>query len=122
MRIFFTISILAAFGIPGCSGISSPNDIVFPATHVSFKAQVEPLFSLACNAAGCHSFDTQAGGVDLTSWIGVRNPIVVNQPGDTTCNLILVIYGRVFHNGAVNINNNARVGVKQWVLEGAQNN
>jgi hypothetical protein len=124
MRILCYIVVSLALAYAGCSSsdITSPNDIVFPATHVSFKAQVEPLFSISCNIAGCHSFDSQAGGVDLTSWYGARNPIVVNNPGDTTCNLILVIYGRVFHNGPININANNRQGLKQWVIEGAQNN
>jgi hypothetical protein len=118
------ILVSTVLAIAGCSSsdITSPNDIVFPATKVSFKAQVEPLFSISCNSSNCHSFDYQAGGVDLTSWYGVRNPIVVNQPGDTTCNLIMVIYGRRFHNGPINITDNNRQGLKQWVIEGAQNN
>ncbi len=107
--------------IIGCSGsdITSPNDIVFPATNVSFKAQVEPLFSLACNS--CHS---AGSSTDLTSWIGVRAINVINQPGpaDTACGLMQVIYGREFHAGPVNIDATRKQGLRQWVIEGAQDN
>jgi hypothetical protein len=107
--------------IIGCSGsdITSPNDIVFPATGVSFKAQVEPLFSLACNS--CHSLGNTT---DLSSWQGVRALNVINQPGpaDTACGLLQVIYGREFHSGPVNIDATRKQGLKQWVIEGAQNN
>jgi hypothetical protein len=117
--------ILAAgvFTLMGCSGsdITSPKDIVFPATHVSFKAHVEPLFAIACNS--CHSPGNN--GTDLTSWIGVRAINVVNQPGpaDTACGLLQVVFGHEFHNGPVDqLNDNHRQGLKQWVIEGAQNN
>src|SRR5437016_6231382 len=96
MRSIYYILAFGVFTITGCSSsdITSANDIVFPATNVSFKAQVEPLLSVSCNMSGCHDFVSHAGNVDLTSWIGVRSTNVVNQPGDTTCNLILVVFGR----------------------------
>jgi hypothetical protein len=121
MKYFRYIFASAVFIIIGCSGsdITSPNDIVFPATNVSFKGQVEPLFSLACNS--CHS---SGSSTDLTSWIGVRAINVVNQPGpaDTACGLLQVIYGREFHAGGVNIDAIRKQGLKQWVIEGAQDN
>jgi len=119
MKSFYYIFGAAVLIMIGCSSsdITSANDIVFPATHVSFKAQVEPLFSIACNS--CHS---PGNTVDLSSFVGVRATRVVNQPGDTTCGLIQVIYGREFHNGPVNIDAIRKQGLKQWVIEGAQNN
>jgi hypothetical protein len=119
--------ILAAgvFAVMGCSSsdITSANDIVFPATHVSFKAQVEPLFAVSCNISGCHDIARNSNNsVDLTSWIGARATNVVNQPGDTTCGLIQVVFVREFHNGPVNLNENHRQGLKRWVIEGAQDN
>jgi hypothetical protein len=121
MKYFYYISAVAVFIMLGCSGsdITSVNDIVFPATKVSFAQQVEPLFSLACNS--CHSLGSST---DLSSWIGVRAINVVNQPGpaDTSCGLLQVVGGKEFHNGPVNINANHRQGLRQWVIEGAQNN
>ncbi|MEP7234988.1 MAG: hypothetical protein ABI778_06805 [Ignavibacteriota bacterium] len=118
------IFVAVVFTIWGCSGsdITSASDIVFPATNVSFRSHVEPLFTLSCNVSGCHDYVAHAGGVDLTSWTGVRATNVVNQPGDTTCGLMQVIFARESHNGPINLNENHRHGLKQWVLEGAQNN
>ena len=116
----------AVFTLLGCSSsdITSASDIVFPATHVSFKAQVEPLFTVSCNITGCHDVARNSNNnVDLTSWISVRSINVVNQPGDTNCGLIEVVFGRggIIH-PSMNLNDNNRQGLKQWVIEGAQNN
>jgi hypothetical protein len=121
LRYIFAFGVLA---IIGCSSgdITSANDVVFPADSISFGKQVEPLFAVSCNMSGCHSSDSPAGGVDLTTWYGVRDPVVISQPGDTSCNLLLVVYGKQFHNGPINLNNNHRQGLKQWVIEGARNN
>lgn len=122
MRLAPICTVAAILAYAGCTGITNPNDIVFPATNVSFKAQVEPYFSLACNATGCHdgSINT-AGGVDLTSWAGVR-AINVTRANDTGSNLVLVMYAELPHSGQFPANDNQRSGIKQWVREGAQNN
>jgi|SRR5579883_370239 len=108
----------------GCSSgdITDPGQIVFPAKNVSFNQQVEPYFRLSCNITGCHDGGAYtAGGVDLSSWAGVR-AINVTEPGDTTSELVLVMYGLVQHSGHFVANDNQRYGIKQWVREGAQNN
>lgn len=122
---FRTISGIVFVLFAGCSGndITDPNDIVFPQTNVSFSAQVQPLLNISCNSYGCHdAARTENLYVQLTSWAGVRNVRVVNQPGDTNSGLIRVVYGRQLHSGVIRINDNHRQGLKQWVLEGAQNN
>ena len=109
----------------GCSSsdITSADQIVFPVSGVSFRAHVEPLFSISCNTTGCHDGARSDNNyVDLTSWVGVRNINVVNQPGDTNCGLIRVVFGRELHPGPLKINDNHRQGLKTWVLEGAQDN
>ena len=124
MNLIRYILTAGVFTLLGCSSsdITSANDIVFPGKNVSFKAQVEPLFAVSCNMSGCHDFVSHAGDVDLTSWIGARSTKVVNAPYDTTCGLIMVVFGREFHNGSLNLNENHRQGLKQWVIEGAQDN
>lgn len=118
MRNFF-IGTLFVF-IAGCSGddITDPDDIVFPAENVKFSLHVQPLLNISCNSYGCHG---DGGQTKLTSWVGVRALNVVNQPGDTNCGLVNVVYGRQIHVW-VDVNNNHRQGLKQWVIEGAQNN
>jgi hypothetical protein len=109
--------------IAGCSGISDPNQIVFPATNVSYKVDIAPYFSLACSESGCHDQATPNNDeVDLTSWVGVRAYNVAPTAGDTTCHLVLVMYGREAHAGVLVANDNQRQGIKQWVLEGAKDN
>jgi hypothetical protein len=118
------IFVLGVFTMLGCSDsdITSANDIVFPATNVSFKAHVEPLFSFSCNITGCHDVARSSNKyVDLTSWTGTRAINVVNQPGDTNCGLIQVVFERAQHI-QLNLTNNHRQGLKQWVIEGAKDN
>ena len=108
----------------GCSSgdITSPNQIVFPTSNVSFSAQVEPYLTIACSMTGCHDGSaTTAGGIDLTHYYGVLNE--VSRPGDTlTSELVEVMYSRVNHPGVIVANDNQRNGIKVWVLEGAKNN
>jgi hypothetical protein len=124
MKYFRYLYTVGVFTLIGCSSsdITSPDDVVFPATNVSFKAHVEPLFAVSCNMNGCHDMATSRNNsVDLTSWIGVRATNVINQPGDTTCGLMQVVFGRELHPGFT-INSNHQQGLKQWVLEGAKDN
>jgi hypothetical protein len=123
MRYFLVFGVFLIVAGCGSGDITSPQDIVFPQTNVSFRAHVQPLFTLSCNMQGCHDAPRISNNnTDLTSWFGVRSTNVVTQAGDTACGLIRVIYGRQFHSGPININNNHREGLKKWVLEGAQNN
>lgn len=112
----------------GCSGISNADQIVFPADSISYSKQVEPYFTLACNASGCHNNIDLAGGVDLSSWAQIRGtPGLVdvnpqNPQYDTSSTLILVMYGKLSHTPPPNANQNQRDGIKEWILEGAKNN
>jgi len=102
--------------------ITDPSQIVFPDTGVSFAKHVQPLFTLSCNATGCHDeARAENNNLALTSWYNVRSLHGVNQP-DTNCDLVQVILGRQLHSGILRVNDNQRRGIVQWVLEGAQNN
>src|SRR5947208_10993482 len=91
MRRYLALAtIIAGFAACSSSDITNPDQIVFPSSNVSYAHDVAPYLQLSCNAAGCHDAATAAGGVDLTSWINVRNPHVT-QPGDTTSPLVLVM-------------------------------
>src|SRR5690348_16881878 len=116
MRYFLSFCVL--FIVAGCGSATSPDEIVFPATNVSFRQHVEPLFTVSCNMSGCHdAARTDNNGVDLTSFGGVR-AINVAIPFDTACGLIRVVYGVDFQHTAAGItllNSNHRIGLKQWI-------
>ncbi|HYM20715.1 MAG TPA: hypothetical protein VEW28_06905 [Candidatus Kapabacteria bacterium] len=125
MRLRYKTAVAVLLIISGCSSsdITSPDQIVFPVTGVSFKAQVEPLFSLSCNVTGCHDQARSDNNmVDLTTWGNVRSLNVVDQPGDTNCGMLRVVFGRELHPGPLKVNDNHKQGLRQWVIEGAQNN
>lgn len=119
------------FGSWGCKDdISDGNldEIVFPATNVSYGRHVEPLFARGCAFAGCHSQDSQAGSVILDNYQdALTHKTGTIIPGDTAnSTLVWSIEGRV---GRIRmplnrppLNANQINGIKQWILEGAQNN
>lgn len=116
--------VTATYTFFACSGsdITSPEDVVFPERNVSYAQHVAPYLALGCNISGCHDASRPENNfIDLTSWIAVRSTRVVNQPGDTNCALVQVLYGRVLH-VPIRATENQRRGIKQWVLEGAENN
>jgi hypothetical protein len=126
MKHILYLSLAASiFLLAGCTGATSPDQIVFPASNVSYAKDIEPYFALAC--VQCH--DEGSSNVDLTSCIAIQDDlgVVVMEPttppvGDTTASsLVLVMYGKVPHT-LLNANDNQRQGIKRWVIEGAQNN
>jgi hypothetical protein len=111
------LSVIAAiFFVAGCTGATNPDQIVFPATNVSYAQDIEPYFALAC--VQCHDYGSP---IDLSDWIGVR-AIDVTTPYDTTCELVGVMYGRELHSSPIVANDNQRQGIKQWVLQACPNN
>jgi hypothetical protein len=126
MKPILYLSVAASiFFIAGCTGATSPDQIVFPASNVSYAQDIEPYFALAC--VQCH--DEGNSNIDLSSWTAIRSDLGVVElktfsppVGDTTgSSLVLVMYGSVEH-PSINANDNQRQGIKQWVLEGAKDN
>ncbi len=127
-RTLLGIAMIVCLQMEGCSGISNPDQIVFPADSVSYAGQVEPYFTLACNATGCHNDIDQADGVNLSSWTQIRGTpglVDVNTANpnlDTSSTLLLVMSGDIQHTPPLTANQNQRDGIRQWVMEGAKNN
>jgi hypothetical protein len=137
VSIYMKPAIFSIFGIvailvilmQGCGGISNADQVVFPTTSVSYSQQVEPFLTLACNIPGCHDATDAAGGVDLSSWVAIRSfyPGLVdvntqNPQYDTSSILVKVLFAEEIHNAPLNVNENQRDGIRQWIFEGAQNN
>jgi hypothetical protein len=108
----------------GANDISNPNDIVFPDTNVSFTQHVQPFLTLSCDSYGCHDQSRSDNKfVALNSFADIRTINVVNQPGDTTCNLVRIVKGiDITHAAPIHPTDNQRRGITRWVREGAKDN
>lgn len=119
--------LLAAAMFSSCKSdntVSSLNDIVFPASNISYDRTVQPLFNIACAVNGCHDAQTMAGNLDLSNYSSARyNPHQVIIPRDTTLShLVWRIDGKfglppMPPTRALTLNQ--RTGLKRWILEGA---
>lgn len=127
-KILFLLVFLSIILFCSCSETIGTNskDIIFPEKNVSFQQHVYPFLKLNCSYAGCHSDETAAGGVVLTSYITLfQSPgmIIIGDPDKSR--LVQVIEGKLphftyFYRG--NITENHKKGIRQWILEGALNN
>ncbi len=113
-----------SLGVTGCSSgdITSPTDVVFPATNVSFHASVAPYLAVGCNTTNCHDGNTP-GADPYTSYA-----LIISTPNfavahDTTSTFVQVMDGETQHLwGPIVANDNIRNGIRQWIKEGAQDN
>ena len=125
-----SLGVTAILLMQSCGGISNANQVVFPADSVSYSQHVEPFFTLACNSSGCHNFTDDAGGVDLSTWTAIRDGLngglvvvdVAHPQYDTSSVLDQVLFGEEHHTAPLNVNENQRDGIRQWIFEGARNN
>jgi hypothetical protein len=121
--VFGALAILA-ISMDSCGGISNADQIVFPATNVSYSQQVEPFLTLACNSPGCHDISA-SGGYDFSTWTDLRGypgliDVNTSNPNlDTSSILIRTLFGEEIHNAPLNVNENQRDGIRTWVMEGA---
>lgn len=111
-----------------CSDSTNPvskiEDVVFPAKNISYYRTIQPLFDIACATSGCHNSETQADGLDLTSFSLARysKPLVIIPKDTTQSRLIWSIEGKP---GSYpmppsrSLTLNQITGFKQWILEGA---
>jgi len=107
------------------SNPTTPSDIVFPASNISYAQSVQPLFLQKCALVGCHDDQSMAGGLSLTSYIALtaHSGIVVPRNSNNSV-LAQKIDGRNPHLDPVPITltSNQITGIKKWIDEGAKNN
>lgn len=122
----FVLSLMLAAAVAACdTGISEPQDVIFPESNVSYSRHVQPLFDVSCSFSGCHNSIDRAGNLSLASYFDLLNRAGMIIPGDSARSLLVqVTSGRQPH--SVNLSRiitaaHAR-GVAVWVEEGALNN
>ncbi|HTX18643.1 MAG TPA: hypothetical protein VMG34_08280 [Bacteroidota bacterium] len=128
-RIAFVVATTGLALLTGCKNSSNPitnlDQIVFPASGISYERTVQPLFNVGCTLSGCHDrATTENNNLDLTSYAGLKADLLVVIPGDTgKSKLVWNIEGRP---GSAPmppskpLNENQITGLKQWILEGAK--
>ncbi len=107
------------------SNPTTPSDIVFPASNISFAQSVQPLFLQKCAFVGCHDDQSMAGGLSLTSYIALTAHSGIVVPGNSNNSVLAQkIDGRNPHLDPVPITltSNQINGIKKWIDEGAKNN
>jgi len=105
--------------------ITSPEQIIFPDTNISYQLHVKPLLELTCAFSGCHDYESKMGSVDVTSYYaltGRAGLIIPYKPDISLLNQILE--GKQAHMMSFQdrVNSSQIKGLRQWVLEGAKNN
>ncbi|HPI19462.1 MAG TPA: hypothetical protein PKY56_03755 [Candidatus Kapabacteria bacterium] len=107
--------------------IDGSSNVVFPDSLVSFQTHVYPFMKSTCSYQGCHSDESQAGGIRLTDYFsysetGALGVVVPYKPDNSR--LVQKIEGTSPHLTYVywKITDNQKKGIRQWILEGAKNN
>jgi len=119
--------IVLVFTLNACSDtiITSPDQIVFPETNVSYQQQVRPLLELTCAFSGCHDTETAVAGIDVTGYFQLTSRAGLIIPGRPDNSLLIqILEGKQGHllTFQNRISDAQKRGMRQWVLEGAMNN
>lgn len=109
--------------------ITSTEDIVFPASNVSYSKHVSVLFQQKCALGQCHAGSDPKGGLNLEppSYNNLMNhiPRLVTSGQSNNSLLVQRLDGRIqprMPYGRDPINDNQLNGIKKWIDEGALNN
>ena len=113
----------------GCgkdSNPTTPSDITFPESNVSYARHVQPLFLTTCATAGCHDDATRQFNLSLTTYEKAteRAGIIVRFDPDQSV-LVQRIEGKILPRMPFNrppLNDNQIKGIRTWIKEGAKNN
>jgi hypothetical protein len=120
---------LAIAVLTACSGqpmLTSPEQIVFPDSAISYRNHAQPFLALTCAFAACHGDVNPAGGVRLTTYFTLftdrANLVVPGAPDESL--IIQVLDRRIPHSLDVlrQVNSNHIAGMRLWIREGALNN
>lgn len=118
---------MTLIGLSACGDdlLTDPKQIVFPDSNISYQRYVQPLFNLSCTYSGCHSSESRAGNLALTTYMEfIDEPglIIVGNPESSV--LVQVLDNKLPHTATFQdrITRNHIDGIKKWIQEGALNN
>lgn len=116
-----TLSIAIASCTEG-NTITSPEQIIFPDSLVSYRSSVQPFLQLSCGYTGCHN---EASSIPLVSYVDLFSRAGLVTPGKPeTSTLSQLIAGKLSHsvNFQRTLTENHKLGIATWIREGAKNN
>lgn len=103
------------------------NDI--PLSNISFGEYIKPILQVKCSFSGCHSGQSPADGIDLTTWAGVTADPNIVFPGEPDLSrLVWVIENKpgvppmppIGYTSPLTLNQIR--AIRTWIDEGALNN
>ncbi|MDP2303854.1 MAG: c-type cytochrome domain-containing protein [Ignavibacteria bacterium] len=130
-RLFYLlVSIFMLTSLIGCDDTITADDLdkrEIPATNVSFKEHIQPIFQIKCNM--CHDDASRAGGLSLTTWVSTTSdPGTVFPSEPQNSRLVWAIEGQGGTSvmppltSGIKLTSKQILGIKQWIKEGALNN
>ena len=119
-------AVISLFVLSSCkdtsNSVSTLDDIVFPATGISYEKLVQPLFNIGCATTSCH--DAQDNTLNLTSYGLWYNDPGVIKAGDTVNSRFVWCIeakpGSPPMPPPRPLSTNQIQGLKQWIYEGAK--
>lgn len=134
MKQIFSVLIAIIFFIiisyTGCKDQITGSDIdkrVIPDSNVSYSQDLQPVFELKCNSAGCHEDAARAGGLSLTSCANAKADPSIVFPGEPdNSRLVWAVEGIGNYPmpplGYPPLTANQIKGIRTWIKEGAECN
>lgn len=118
---------MALIGLSACGDdlLTDPKQIVFPDSNVSYQRHVQPLLNLSCTYSGCHSSESRAAGLALTSYMEFIDEPGLIIAGNPESSVLAQIFDNKLPHSATfqdRITRNHIDGIKKWIKEGALNN
>ncbi|MDC1068367.1 hypothetical protein OAQ99_04335 [Candidatus Kapabacteria bacterium] len=135
IKILFIIPIISFINL-SCDDANQINrfNFVFPEDEeISYRFHVEPFLRLRCAYSGCHSSNSIAGGIDLSSWFKLwSGPGIINLQDDNQggynpdASLLLQVMDQrnphLLNLNLIPATENQEVGIRRWLENGAENN
>jgi len=124
------LSIILSAVIISCDDSLTTDDIdsrEIPETNVSYSLHISPFIEFKC--VNCHNPSRPDGGVDLSTWSGITNPVIMTRGSSETSIIVWTVERRSGFSPMPPLDSPYLVltptqlrGLKTWIDEGAENN
>jgi len=119
---FFLLVALFSFNCDDSEIIKDIDKREIPSQNVSYNYHIQPVLNVKCSYSGCHSDDSRAGGISLTSYANTMEKSWVVVPFyPENSRLVQINYPGSGHPEFYTKLNQLE-GIKTWIKEGARNN